>query len=148
VSEDTLVHVARLPSTNAGSTPDALWLDTQSLRFLVVPVANGDDHEPPATPVEDYLAAHPDPTQAVRAALTERFRDLPVPMFGARARFLDRKKNLNADELIARITPDNCHPETGGGPPGVVHRDGGAGRNGPDSGSAGKHSVKDCLEIG
>jgi hypothetical protein len=118
MNEDTLIHVARLPGTAAHeAVPDALWLDTQSLRFLVVPVANGDDHEAPATPVEDYLAAHPDRAEAVRTALTERFRDLPVPTPGGRARLLDRKKNLNADELIARITPESCHPETGGGPP-------------------------------
>lgn len=115
MSEDTLVHVARLPG-GSGSVPDALWLDTESLRFLVVPVTNGDG-DGPATPVEDYLAAHPDRAEAVRAALADRFRDLPRPQPGARAKLLDRKKNLNADELIARITPDNVHPETGGGPP-------------------------------
>ena len=80
MNEDTLIHVARLPGTAAHeAVPDALWLDTQSLRFLVVPVANGDDHEAPATPVEDYLAAHPDRAEAVRTALTERFREASCP---------------------------------------------------------------------
>jgi hypothetical protein len=116
MSEDTLVHVARLPMVSAPeAVPDALWLDTESLRFVVVPVTDG-DREPTGTPVEDYLAAHPDRAEAVRTALTERFRDLPLSTSGGRARLLDRKKNLNADDLIARITPENCHPETGSGP--------------------------------
>jgi hypothetical protein len=117
MSEDTLVHVARLPRP-AGSqdVPDALWLDTESLRFVVVPVADG-DVEPPATSVEDYLAAHPDRTEAVRTALADRLRDLPQPVPGGRARLLDRKQNLSAEELISRVTPDNVHPETGSGPP-------------------------------
>ena len=75
MSDDTLIHVARLPQP-AGSreAPDALWLDTESLRFVVMPVANGDAVSP-ATPVEDYLAAHPDRAGAVRSALADRFRE-------------------------------------------------------------------------
>ena len=118
MSEDTLVHVARLPGMAASeSIPDALWLDTVSLRFVIVPVANGDGHEPLATPVDDYLVSHPDRTEAILTALTDRFRDLPLPTPGGRARLMERKKNLNAEELIARITPENCHPETAGGSP-------------------------------
>jgi hypothetical protein len=117
MSDDTLVHVARLPTgTGAQAVPEAIWLDTRALRLVVVPVSDGDT-EPPATPVEDYLAARPDRAEAVRTALVERFQGLPLPVTGARYKLLSRKKNVDAEELIRQITPENCHPESGSGPP-------------------------------
>jgi hypothetical protein len=41
----------------------------------------------------------------------ELFAQLPLPKSNDRVKLLDRKRNLNADELVSRITPDNVHSE-------------------------------------
>jgi len=114
---DDLIHIARLPQdASASGPPEALWLDTAAMRFLVVSV-DGGEADAPGTPIDAYLTARPDRATAVRDALTDRFAEYPKPVAGARRKLSGRVDPATAQAVFDRITPENRHAEVDMGPP-------------------------------
>ena len=114
---DDWIHIARLPQdTGTPGPPEALWLDTAAMRFLVLAV-DGDGADAAGTPIDAYLAAHPARATVIRDALTNRFAEYPKPYAGARHKLFGRVDPAKAQEIFDRITPENRHPEIDMGPP-------------------------------
>lgn len=117
IEHDDWIHIARLPQdVEASGPPEALWLDTVAMRFLVLSV-DGGEADAAGTPIDAYLAARPNRATVVRDALTNRFEEYPKPFAGARHKLSGRVDPAKAQEVFDRITPENRHAEVDLGPP-------------------------------